>query len=84
MVRSTTSLEGKGKAMLNPWALQNITSKTKDTIIFEKGTGNIIAYYYEGIRNFPNVLKEDLGNIEDYCPGFLEAAISRALPAGSG
>jgi hypothetical protein len=68
------SMEGIGNAMLRLWALQN-TTKTKDTIIFEKDTGNI-CWYFEGTGDFPKVMdseKEDLGNIEDYCEGLLAA-----------
>ena len=68
------SLEGIGTGMLRLWALQN-TTKTKDTIIFEKSTGTV-CWYYEGTGDFPKVSDyedEDLGNIEDYCEGLLEA-----------
>ena len=68
------SLEGIGSGMLRLWALQN-TTKTKDTIIFEKETGSV-CWYYEGTGDFPKVMDcedEDLGNIEDYCEGLLEA-----------
>ena len=65
-----TSLEGLGKAMLNLWALQN-TTKSKDTIVFEKETGEIDCYY-TGTGDFPE-LDKDAGNIEDYCPGMLLA-----------
>lgn len=64
-----TSLEGIGKGMLKLWALQN-TTKTKDTIVFDKETGEIEAYY-EGTGDFPKITKG--GNIEDYCIGLLEA-----------
>ena len=68
------TLEGLGSGMLRMWALQN-TTKTKDTIIFEKDTG-IVCWYYEGTGEFPKIMdyeKENLGNIEDYCQGLLEA-----------
>ena len=68
------SLEGLGTGMLRLWALQN-TTKTKDTIIFEKDTGSV-CWYYEGTGDFPKISdyeEEDLGNIEDYCEGLLEA-----------
>lgn len=66
------TLEGLGKAMLNLWALQNTTKKTQDSIVFEKETGDVVSYY-EGTGDFPKIIKEDLGNIEKYCPGLLEA-----------
>lgn len=64
-----TSLEGLGCGMLRLWALQN-TTKTKDTIIFEKDTG-IVCWYYEGTGDFPKIDDENLGHIDDYCPGML-------------
>lgn len=72
--RIDTTLEGIGSGLLRMWALQN-TTKTKDTIIFEKDTG-IVCWYYEGTGDFPKIMdyeKEPLGNIDDYCPGLLEA-----------
>ena len=66
-----TTLEGLGSGMLRMWALQN-TTKTKDTIIFEKDTG-IVCWYYEGTGDFPKIDEEDLGHIDDYCPGMLAA-----------
>ena len=65
------SLEGEGSGMLRLWALQN-TTKTKDTIIFEKDTGRV-CWYYEGTGDFPHIDDEDLGHIDDYCPGMLAA-----------
>ena len=66
-----TSLEGIGSGMLRMWALQN-TTKTKDTIIFEKDTG-YVCWYYEGTGDFPKISEDDLGHIDDYCPGMLKA-----------
>lgn len=61
--------EGISAAMLKLWALQN-TTKTKDTIIFSKVNGDVV-FYAEGTADFPEVEKENLGNIEDYCKGLL-------------
>ena len=69
-----TSLEGEGSGMLRLWALQN-TTKTKDTVIFEKDTGTVL-WYYEGTGDFPKIFDKDLGHINDYCPGMLEAVQS--------
>jgi hypothetical protein len=66
-----TTLEGLGSGMLRLWALQN-TTKTKDTIIFEKDTGKV-CWYYEGTGDFPKIDEDNLGHIDDYCPGFLAA-----------
>jgi hypothetical protein len=66
------TLEGLGSGMLRMWALQN-TTKTKDTIIFEKDTGRV-CWYYEGTASgFPHIEEDDLGHIDDYCPGMLAA-----------
>ena len=66
-----TTLEAFGTAQLKMWALCNCT-KTKDIVIFHKETGNCIMYL-EGTADFPKVFEEELGNIESYCPGLLEA-----------
>ena len=64
-----TTLEGLGNAALRLWALQN-TTKTKDTIIFNKATGEVV-YYFEGTEGYPKMFDQGLGNIDDYCPGLL-------------
>ena len=64
-----TSLEALGNALLRMWALQN-TTKGKDTIIFDKETGEIVEYL-EGTGDFPKITKG--GNIREYCEGLLEA-----------
>ena len=66
-----TTLEAMGCAMLKMWALHNCP-KTKDIIIFHKKTGDCILYV-EGTEDFPKIFKEELGNIESYCPGILDA-----------
>lgn len=68
------TLESLGCAMLKLWALHNCP-KTKDIIIFHKATGNAIMYL-EGTGDFPKVFEEELGNIESYCPGLLQAVNS--------
>ena len=62
-------LEGISAAMLKIWALRN-TTKTKNTIIFSKVTGDVICLV-RGTSDFPKVEKESLGNIENYCKGLL-------------
>ena len=67
-----TTLESLMSSMLEMWALQK-TTKTKDTVIFNKDTGEIV-FYVEGTENaFPHVVKDHVGNIEDLCPGLLRA-----------
>jgi hypothetical protein len=69
-----TTMEGIGSGMLRLWALQN-TTKTKDTIICEKETGNV-CWYFEGTGDFPKVDDKDLGHIDDYCPGLHNALLN--------
>jgi hypothetical protein len=68
-----TTLKGISSGMLRLWALQN-TTKSKDTIIFEKDTGNV-CWYYEGTGHFPEIYEKDLGHINNYCPGLHEAVL---------
>ena len=70
------TLEGTGCALLKFWALQNTTSNTF-CMVFEKDSGKIMLAT-EGVAGagFPRIAdgnKRDLGNIEKYCPGILEA-----------
>jgi hypothetical protein len=68
------TLEGLGCGMLELWALENTTAKSKDTIVFSKVTGDVVMYCV-GTGGFPQIEMRDrgaeLGNINDYCPGLL-------------
>ena len=65
------AMEALGKALLNAWAIQNITKNT-DIIVFDKENGDVDRYY-EGNGVFPDITKyPEAGNIEDYAPGLLE------------
>lgn len=72
-----TTLSGIGKGVLQLWALQNTTAKTKDSIIFDED-GLVIAYY-EGTGDFPNITwygegtEEGIHFIDEFCEGLLEA-----------
>ena len=66
----TKTLEGYGQALLKLYALQNLT-KTRDAILFNKETGEVITYF-EGNGSFPKVIDGNGENIEDYCEGLLE------------
>ena len=72
-----TTMSAFGKALLQLWALQNTTAKTKDTIIFDED-GEVLSYY-EGTGDFPKVTKygegteEGVHNIAEFCEGLLEA-----------
>ena len=65
------TLEGIGCGMLELWALQN-TTKSKDCIIFSKDSGQVIMYT-EVTDGFPKVSEDNLGHIDSYCPGILQA-----------
>ena len=66
-----TSLESEECDKLFSWAVKN-TTKTKDSIIFEKDAGKVI-WYCEGTGDVPKIYNIDLGYIDDYCEGLLEA-----------
>lgn len=72
-----TTMQALGNALLQMWALQNTTAKTKDTIIFDED-GEVITYY-EGTGDFPDITKygegtaEGIHFIDEFCEGLLEA-----------
>ena len=72
-----TTLSGLGNALLQMWALQNTTAKSKDTIIFDED--GLVHSYYEGTGNFPKVTRYDkmvdeIGyhHIDEFCEGLLD------------
>ena len=68
-----TTLTEMGFAVLQLWGLQN-TTKTKETIVFTRDTGLIIAHYTGDPSGFPKVdWPENDENITELCPGLLEA-----------
>ena len=67
-------IEGKNKKFLDSWAFAH-TTKTKNSILFEKETGNIL-FYYKGSLDRPEII-ESTGNIIDYYP-----KLHRELNAG--
>ena len=68
-----TTLTAIGYGMLNMWGLQE-TTKTKETIVFTRDTGLIIAHYIGTNNGMPEVeWPENDENINDYCDGLLEA-----------
>ena len=79
-----TSLSGLGKGMIQLWALQNTTSKAKDTIIFDED--GWVHSYYEGTGDFPEVTKygegteEGVHHIDEFCVGLLEQCKKDAPP----
>lgn len=69
----TLTMEALSSAMLRLAALQR-TTKTTDSLIFGKETGQVVFYVHGSPDGrFPEVEKENLGHIKDYCPGLLEA-----------
>lgn len=67
-----TTLDARGYAMLNLWALQN-TTKTKETVVFENATGQVIQIVTGSTDGFPDVTRFPDMNIEGMCPGILDA-----------
>lgn len=70
----TTSLYTKaGYAFLQLWAAQN-TPKTKETYIFMLDTGLLLSRYEGQPSGLPEITwYTDNENIEDFCPGAVEA-----------
>ena len=64
-----TTLTGYSSAMLSLWAMQNTTS-TKVSYVFDLVTGDVVTIC-TGMtgRNFPEVERKPVLNIEDICPG---------------
>lgn len=71
------TLSGLGKGLIQMWALQNTTAKTKDSIIFDED--GFVHSYYEGTGDFPIITKygentaEGVKHISEFCEGLLEA-----------
>ena len=71
------TLSGLGRGLIQMWALQNTTAKSKDTIIFDED--GFIYSYYEGTGDFPKITKygegtaEGVHHIDEFCKGLLEA-----------
>lgn len=57
--RVDTTMTGLGSAMMKLWALNN-TTKTKDTIIIERDTGEVV-YIASGNADFPKIKEGRLG-----------------------
>ena len=51
-----TSMVALGKGLLGMWALQN-TTKSKQTVIFDLDSGEIVAHYTGTDSGFPKVEK---------------------------
>ena len=70
-----TSLEGCSSAMLKLFGMNNRNvSATRDFVVFDSETGEIV-FYCEGKKNdFPNICRDMEGkNIDDFCEGLLDA-----------
>ena len=70
-----TTLESEGYEQLIKWAVKS-TSKTKESIIFNKTTGEIVCYISGTSAGTESYIFENGANIESYCPGILEAVNS--------
>ena len=70
-----TTLEGVSSAMLKLFGMNNRNvSATRDFVVFDSETGEII-FYCEGKKNdFPTIYRDMEGkNIDDLCTGLREA-----------
>ena len=72
-----TSMNSWGHALLDLWALQNTTAKSKDTIVFDED--GWVRTYYEGTGDFPEVTdyhkRAEKVHIDKFCKGLLEACL---------
>ena len=68
------SLEGVSSAMLKLFALQGNVSATRDYVVFNSRTGEIV-FYCEGKKDdSPTIYRDMEGkNIEELCAGLLDA-----------
>lgn len=68
------TLEGVSSAMLKLFALQGNVSSTRDYVVFNGTTGEIV-FYCEGKKNdSPTIYRDMEGkNIDDLCAGLREA-----------
>jgi hypothetical protein len=62
--------------MLVSYAYQKVTG-AQDAIIFFKKDGKVIKYIEGHKDRGPEMYDEDLGYVDDYCPGLL-AAVNEA------
>lgn len=67
-----TLVDEHGSAFLQMFAMGNV-SATRDYVVFNAESGEIVGYY-EGKKNdLPNICKDMCGmNINDICKGLLE------------
>lgn len=67
-----TLVDEYGSALLKMFAMNNV-SPSRDFVVFNAYSGEIVAYF-EGKKNdLPNICKDMRGmNIEDICKGLLE------------
>ena len=68
-------LEAKSQAQLKVWALEH-TTPTKQSVIFEKETGNVVCLVVGEKGSLPKIEKDNLGNIADYNPQIIDEIIS--------
>lgn len=67
-----TALESEECEKLIKWAIK-ATTKTKETIIFIKSTGEIVVWFL-GTKNGGEICDFGIGdNVESYCPGLVLA-----------
>lgn len=69
-----TLVDENGSAFLKMFALQGNVSATRDYVVFNATSGEIVGYY-EGKKNdMPTICRDMEGkNIEEICEGLLKA-----------
>jgi len=68
----TQTLEGDTFEVLKNYISNNFNYKKLDALIFRISDGAVL-YYIEGHGENSIEINEDLGNIDDYCPGLIDA-----------
>lgn len=71
------TIEAISSALLTLFAMQGNVSATRDYVVFNSETGEIV-FYCEGKKNdFPTICDDMKGkNIDDLCAGLREALLS--------
>lgn len=69
------SIEGVSSAFLKLFALQGNVSATRDYVVFNSRTGEIVFYCEgKGTKDMPNICRDVEGkHINELCEGLLEA-----------
>lgn len=66
--------EAESVSLMKLTLIQKGLTARQDALVFNADTG-VVEIYAEGVKagHLPKLLEKDLGVLEDYCPGLLEA-----------